>query len=238
MARLSTWNPYTRPVQDGLKDGQYLNAAFSLIAAGPPRLANVGKLAFTNAEGGGVDDLVYPMGITQSFSLGQNTQIQRFFEIGSERSFFISGHTMGQIQLSRVMYHGPSMMRAMYAYYQDIVPPTFVPSLMGGRSPSALINPNPHNVKIAPGYENLYLNLASDLFRQPVGMMVYLRDSNEDTVGSVYFEASYVPNLNLQVDAQGTVFQESIGIQYERMIPLQVNAIPVETLSDHGSLSL
>ncbi len=40
--KFSDWDPYTRYVQGGLVDGQFLNAGHTLIAAGPPRLANLG----------------------------------------------------------------------------------------------------------------------------------------------------------------------------------------------------
>jgi hypothetical protein len=39
MARISEWSPYTKYVQAGLVDGQFLNASFTLLAAGPPRLS-------------------------------------------------------------------------------------------------------------------------------------------------------------------------------------------------------
>ncbi len=84
---------------------------------------------------------------------------------------------------------------------------------------------NPHNVKIPPGYENLYLNLASDLFAQPIGMMAYFRDSNEDTFGAVYLESAYVPSHQIATDSQGTVVQENIALQFERAVPIAVAAL-------------
>jgi hypothetical protein len=152
---------------------QFLNASFTLLAAGPPRLANIGSLTFASdalASGAG-DDIVFPIGIVQNFNLSHNRQFNRIWEVGSERSFFIAGRTVGQVGLSRIMYHGPSLLRVLYAYYQDLQPPTLVPSVIGAFNVGALTVANPHDVKIAPGYENLYLNLASDLFNQPIGLM-------------------------------------------------------------------
>jgi len=233
MARLSTWKPYNRYVQAGLLDGQFLNASFTLIAAGPPRLATAGLGSFTagNTEGGAADDIVFPIGIVQTFNLGHTRQFNRIFEVGSERSFFISGRTMGQIGLSRIMYHGPSLLRVLYAHYEDLVAPTVKPPLLGqgGRAWGSV--QNKHDVKIAPGYENLYLNLASDLFNQPLGLMMYFKDSNEDTVGAVYAESCYIPSHQIATDAQGTIIQENVQVQFERLVPIAVNALPTLDIS-------
>ena len=233
MARLSQWSPYERYVQAGLVDGQFLNASFTLLAAGPPRLANVGQGLFvgSNIAQGSADDVVFPIGITQNYNLSHNRQFSRIFEIGSERSFFISGRTIGQIGLSRVLYHGPSLLRVMYAYYLDLFPHTIIPSVIGAANRGALTVANPHDVKIAPGFENLYLNLASDLFSQPIGLMQYFRDSNEDTFGAVYAEACYIPNHTIATDSQGVIIQENIAIQFERIVPVAVSALALIDLS-------
>ena len=43
----SDWSPYTNYVQAGLVDGTYANAGYTMLAAGPPRLANIGGSAAT-----------------------------------------------------------------------------------------------------------------------------------------------------------------------------------------------
>lgn len=226
MAKLSEWRPYERYVQGGLVDGQFLSAAFTLIAAGPPRLANIGGAAgaaATLSAGGGEKNWALPIGVVQNVGLSHNRNFARFWELGSERSYFISGRTTGQLQLSRIMYHGPSLLRMLYAYYQDLIPPTVVPFVFA--NPGAATVANPHDVKIPPGYENIFLNLASDLFSQPVGMLMYFRDSNEDTVGAIYMEGCYVPSHQIATDAGGTVIQESAAIQFERAVPVAVKGL-------------
>lgn len=71
----------------------------------------------------------------------------------------------------------------------------------------------------------MYLNLASDLFNQPIGMMCYFRDSNEDTYGSIYLEGCYIPNHTIATDAQGTIIQENAAVQFERAVPVAVSAL-------------
>ncbi len=227
MARFKDWDPYRNYVESGKVDGEYMNASVTLIAAGPPRIAAVGAEAFTdgNPETGAIDDIVFPIGVLQQFSLQHNRQFSRIFEIGSERSFFISGRTVGQVSLGTVMYHGPSLLRTMYAYFQDVFDPTLIPSVIGGFNVGAALLANPHNVKVPPGYNNLFLNLASDMFAQPVGLMAYFKNSNELTVGAAYLEACHVPNHGISFDAQGTLIQEQCSAQFERAVPVAVNSL-------------
>lgn len=238
MARLSEWAPYGRSIQAGMVDGQYMNASFTLLASGPPRLANIGSLSFVGGEAaaGAGDDIVFPIGIVQNFNLSHNRQFNRIWEVGSERSFFISGRTVGQLGLSRVLYHGPSLLKTIYAYYQDLLPPTVIPSAIGANNIGSLTTPNPHDIKVAPGYENMYLNLASDLFAQPIGMMVYFRDSNEDTMGTLYLEGAYIPNHTIATDAQGTVIQENVSLQFERAVPVAVSSLALVGLDANDAL--
>lgn len=239
MATLSEWSPYDKYVQAGMVDGRYMNAAYTLLAAGPPRLANIGGPSFFGASlasnSRSSDQIAYPLGLIQQFQLGNNTQLARFFEIGSERSYFIPGRTMGSLSLARVMYHGASLLRVLYAYYQDLIPPTTVPSVFPNLG-SATVG-NPHDVVIPPGYENIYLNLASDLFKQPIGLLLLFKDSNQDTLGAYYFEDCHVPQHSLSMDAMGTVLQEGVGIQFERMLPIATRVVGLVTGLETPSLA-
>lgn len=223
----SDWSPYTNFVQAGLVDGAYVNASQTLLAAGPPRIANIGgAAAFAQAisgSGQAANQIVLPIGIVQNFNVTHNRQFSRIFEIGSERSYFISGRTVGQIGLGRIYYQGASLLRILYAYYQDLIPPTFVPAMFPNAG--AASQSNPHDVIIPPGYENIYLNLASDLFTQPIGILFYIRDINQDSLGAIYFEASYLPNHTLQTDSQGVLIQEQVGVQFERAVPVAISAL-------------
>lgn len=236
--RFSDWNPATNYVQAGMVDGQYANAAFTMLAAGPPRIANIGGQAAVagalSGSGQGGNQIVYPMGLIQNWNLSHTRQFSRLFEIGSERSYFISGRTVGQLGLGRVFYHGVSLLRLLYAYYEDQLEPSVIPALFPNSG--AASTANPHNVQIPPGYENIFVNLASDLFTQPIGLLMYMRDINSDALGAVYFEACYVPNHTMGTDAQGVLIQESAAIQFERAVPVTISALTLtDTLSSNAS---
>lgn len=229
----SDWAPYSNFVQSGLVDGAYAHAGYTMLAAGPPRLANIGGAAAISGAVGGngqaANQIVFPMGIVQNFNLSHTRNFSRIFEIGSERSYFVAGRTVGQIGLGRLYYHGASLLRILYAYYQDLIPPTMVPAMFPNQGAASMSNP--HDVVIPPGYENIYVNLASDLFAQPVGMLMYIRDNNLHTLGAVYFEACYLPNHSIGMDAQGVLIQESVAVQFERAVPVAVAAL---TLISNG----
>ncbi len=246
MPGISTWKPYKTHVQGGLRDGNFLNGQFVLIAAGPPHLADVGAAQ----SGGGGGEIAYPIGITQNLALSQNKAVSRIFEIGSERSYFICGRTIGQLSLSRVMYHGPSLLKSLYAYYgtggedgnyaidslfesPGKESPLNNPFIAGDAGVATedlgesmvQVSSTAHGVRIPPGFDNLYLNLASDLFSQPVGLLLVFRDNNENDVASVYLENCYVPSSSLALDSQGLIIQEAVSIVYERIIPIANTAV-------------
>jgi len=229
MGTFTDWEPMNSYVQGGMTDGRFVVGSLTLLAAGPPRLSQLGGSvgAATAAITGANADIVYPIGVTQNINHSQNKTFMRVWELGSERSYFIGGRTVGQLALSRIFYHGPSILRVMYAYYEDPAVPLNIPWLFPNVGAKAM--PNEHEVIVPPGYENLFLNLASDLFNQPIGLLVYMRDSNLYTMGAIYLEACYIPNHTWATDAQGTIVQETVAMQYERVVPVNVTAVNLVT---------
>lgn len=238
----SDWSPYSNYVQAGMVDGRYATAGFTMLAAGPPRLSNIGGAAglalAVAGNGQAANQIVLPVGIVQNFNLSHTRNFSRIFEIGSERSYFIAGRTVGQIGLGRIYYHGVSLLRILYAYYQDLVPPTVVPALFPNAG--AATQSNPHDIIIPPGYENIFVNLASDLFAQPIGILMYIRDVNLATLGAVYFEACYIPNHVWATDSQGVLIQENVAVQFERAVPVSVAALTLisTTSSNAGGANM
>jgi len=133
------------------------------------------------------------------------------------------------------LYHGPSLLRCLWAYYNTSadanvdafqVRPLFesggagvTPFLTGA---AGGISPSLHSVKVPPGYGNMFINLASDLFSQPIGLLLIMKDSEENNYAAAYFEQCYVPQHSMAIDAQGLIVQESVGIQYERIQPIEL----------------
>jgi hypothetical protein len=227
-ATLNNWKPYTEKVDNsGQREGLFGSGAFMLVCAGPPRLSNLGGFGDASAasgQTGPTGDWALPIGLVQGVNLGHNRQFNRFWELGSERSYTIAGRTVAQLSFGRIHYHGPSLLRMLYSFYPLLGPYTT------GDLARQITPANPHVVKFPPGYENIFYNLASDLFSQPCGLLLVLKDSGENNLGAMYAEETYVPSHSMAVDASGTVIQEQVSLQPERVRP--VNASPVQLVTD------
>jgi hypothetical protein len=225
-ASITDWKPYTQKVDNSARsEGKFMSGAFTLLAAGPPRLSSLGGAGASAALlATQKSNWALPIGIVQSFNLSHSRSFARFWELGSERSYFIAGRTVAQAGFGRVLYNGPSLLRMMYAFYKDILPPTTIDIVPGIDDLFSNVA-NQHDVKIPPGFENIYLNLASDLFSQPCGLLVYMKDSDENTMGAVYLEETYIPSHSIATDAQGVVIQEQVALQPERVVPVAVNSV-------------
>ena len=233
MSTLTTWDPYNKHVQGGLRQNDYANGQFLLTCAGPPQLSQVA---------GGLKNSVYPIGLIQNLAMSQGKQWTRIFEVGSDRTYWMPGRSSGQLTFSRAWLEGPSLLRVMYAYYQDKIDGKFphVQRLLSNPTYSGLEYPYKegagtsglpadtgalHDVQIPPGYENLYLNFASDLFNNTFGLLLVFRTAALQTVGAYYVENCVAPSHSWGTDSQGLIFQESLAIQFERATPVNVNAI-------------
>lgn len=241
------WDPYKTHVQGGLREGNFVNGQFVMICAGPPHLSDIGAGAAVDALNKGTTNVAFPIGLTQNISISQNKAISRIFEIGSDRSYFITGRTVGQLSLSRVVYHGPSLLKCLMAYYGSTADGAGTYNIdelyASGAKNSPLLSPltdsaktvkaidgvqvkgGLHGVHVPPGFDNLYLNLASDLFSQPLGLLLLFKDNAMNDVASVYLEQCYIPTHSIALDSQGLIVQESVGIQYERIVPIKNTAV-------------
>ena len=252
---LANWRPHSSRVQGGLREGNYVNGQFVIICSGPPFYSQVGFPDGAGADANLAETLLYPIGLAQNIALSQNKAISRIFEIGSNRAYFISGRSVGQLSLGRIMYHGQSLLRLLYAYYDTRddasegsfqIRPLFesggvgvTPYLTGAADG---ISPNLKSIKVPPGYDNMFLNLASDLFSQPMGLLLLMQDNAENNVAAIYLEQCYIPQHSMAFDSQGLIIQESVGIQYERLQPVKLAqlqlidnfATPDETGGYHG----
>ena len=224
----SNWDFHNFNIQQELKGGQFVSAESTLVAAGPPRLELI-----TDIEG----EAVYPIGLLESVALSQNKQLQRIFEIGSTRSYFIPGRTVGSVSVGRTFYFGPSLLRVLYAYYKssgDVNIGTAVQdntiTLSSGRKVmdplAALIvgvdENTLHKVKRSPGEDYFYIDLASDLFAQPTGMAIYFKDCNGDAISAMYLEDTYVQGHQMSVSSGSVLIMEGASLQYDRIRPIKM----------------
>lgn len=238
----NNWDFHNHHVQAELLGGEFVSAETTLIAAGPPRLSDI--TGVFNPDDSTIDipdegDMVFPIGVLENVGLSQSKQLQRIFEIGSNRSYFIPGRTIGSVTLGRVLYHGPSLMKALYAHYKQSAPGALN---FNHRGKGATVNiggvqvPDPnatllelpqlqqqlHRVKFNPGYDDLWLNLASDIFNQPTGIAIYFRNQLDMTVGAVYLEECYIQGHQLSISSGSVLLMEGVSLQFEQLKPIRM----------------
>lgn len=229
----TNWNFKADPVYKEGDVGQFVSAETTLIAAGPPRLSQI-----TSSQG--VGD-VYPLGLIENIAVQQSKQLQRVFEIGSARSYFIPGRVIGSFSIGRIFYHGPSLMRAMYAYY---VSKTSTAPVGGEDTGStvkegkgAMLNPDAtlvnvpslqdsqyglYGLTVEPGADYFYCYLASDMFNQATGMALFFKDAGGDSVGAMYLEACFIQGHQMSISAGALMIMEGVSAQFDRVVPSKV----------------
>ncbi|MHC4644924.1 MAG: hypothetical protein ACYTBJ_05450 [Planctomycetota bacterium] len=239
---IENWDFHNFHVQQELAGGQFVSAETTLVAAGPPRLADLAAASGTGVEvtPSSNEDYAFPIGLLENVGLSQSKQLQRVFEIGSSRSYFIPGRVVGSVTLGRVLYHGPSLLKVLYAYYSQPNGSKFnfldkdktatIPDSNGNllRDPDAKmldmadLQSNLHDVQMRPGFDDFYLNLASDLFNQPCGLLFYFKNANDDTVGAVYLEECHLQGHQLSISSGSVLIMEGASMQFDRLIPVKM----------------
>jgi hypothetical protein len=227
------WDFQNVHVQQELFGGEFISAETTLVAAGPPRLSDIQGTG--NKANGAV---VFPIGVLENVGLSQSKQLQRIFEIGSRRSYFIPGRVIGSITLGRVLYHGPSLLKVLYAYYRQ----TAGGVKLNFKSVGALLEaggvkvPDPnaapldlgelqlqlHNVKATPGFNDMWLSLFSDLFNQPFGLCLYFKNALERTYGAIYLDECYLQGHQMSISSGSVLIMEGASAQFDVARPVDM----------------
>lgn len=229
----SNWNFHSEHVQNDFRNGQFASAESTLVAAGPPKLSQA-------SQGSGNTDTVYPIGLLENIGIQQSKQLQRIFEIGSSRSYFIPGRVVGSVNIGRVFYYGPSLLRVLYAYYINDSNNVDVGNEDDGDvevgsenqrqnprkrliAPNSLIDDTSlHKVHVSPGDDYFFINLASDMFNQATGLAVYFKDSNSNLIGAMYMEDCMVQGHQMNVASGSVLIMEGASLQFDRLLPIRV----------------
>lgn len=239
---VNNWQWQSEHVERKLRQGEYVSAESVLIAAGPPRFDQVafqGSTLGESNDGAAGDNTtkggVYPIGLIENFGISQNKQLQRLFEIGAKRSYFIPGRTMSSLNMGRVLFWGPSLMRVLYAYYPGIKVPMADGISLEEADDGVGINGNHDeapDIKLAPGgvagegvgrKASFFINLASDLFNQPLGLMCYLKDARDQVYGAFYLEDVFLQAHQFNINSSSVLIAEGVAAQFDVVVPVDVD---------------
>lgn len=158
-------------------------------------------------------------GLVQNLNLNQQRQIQELFEIGSERRYWVDGPARNNISVNRALFSGGSLLK-----------------IAGAGLLNNGINPDEHNMEgkifegqsrnaVSSGHDkNFWINLSSDLFKNPLGIMLDFREfygnGQSSSYGSVYLSNGKIQGHTMNMQAGNWMMQESLQIMFETPIPL------------------
>jgi hypothetical protein len=223
------WDFSNYHIQREVTGGHFVSAESTLVAAGAPELAGSAETAGKAPS----STEVYPIGLLEQAALQQSKQLQRIFEIGSSRSYFVPGRVIGSLSLGRTFFFGPSLLRALYAYYAsgsdfgdaDLNKTVELPDGTIAIDPHARLVSTPKDLKSlrrAPGADSLFIDLASDLFAQPIGMAIYFKDIRHNDVGALYLENAYVQGHQMTISSGSVLIMEGASLQYDMLRPIEM----------------
>jgi hypothetical protein len=193
----------------GKNQGTFMTPESTLIAAGPARLADLG--------GAGLDRLIVPIAVTDNVAVNQNKMLQQIFEIGSRRSYFVSGHTTGTVSLSRPMFNGPSVLRLVTAATGDHDNLENPAGLSTIGSDSAIAGSTLNEAQA-----EFYINLQAEIFDRALGLMFYMVDQRNNKYGAMYIEDCNVQAHAFNLAAQAITLVENISMMFDRILPVAI----------------
>lgn len=225
IAAATTWDMNQKHVQPSIQDnGVAVQAHSILIAIGAPTLRSSGSRPgmpgqYSDNFGNSLD-FAFSCGLVENIAVGQNKQLQQFFEIGSKRRYFIPGRTINSLTISRAYLDGPSLLKVLYAFYKT-------PEDMNEGGFTVPKNPNTGfqneiDKNDQPGYNSIWMNVASQLFDYPIGMLLYFRDNRGEDKGAIYIENCFIASHNFGISSSSTLFSESVTMQFDRIKPVNL----------------
>lgn len=230
--KIASWDFRNNFVQSNVDPaGSFIRGASVLIAAGPPSLSQATGLYDSGPGGagafGGVTSITgdalakaYPIGLIDNVGIGQNKGLQQIFEIGSDRRYFIPGRTISQLSLSRVMFDGPSLMKVLYNHYFDAGKAFSKPT---DTVKTGSATGETEAIKNLPGFDLTFLNLGSELFNRPIGILMLFHNTQDVGVAAVYLEYCFIRAHQFNISASSTLLAESVQADFDRMVPINMN---------------
>jgi len=195
----------------GRNTGTFMTGEATLIAAGPPRLADaIGSLEST----------VIPIAVTENVSVNQNKMLQQVFEIGSRRSYFVSGHVTGSIGFSRPMFNGPSLLRVLTGAQKDKVNLDQGAGVAPGQTSSGTREQSLPNAN----EPEFYINLHAEIFDRPLGLMFMMIDQRNREYAKMYVEDAMIQAHAFNIASQAMTIAENVSLMFDRIVPVAIAA--------------
>lgn len=208
-----SWNPRDQHVERLLDNAAYTAAHpdDTLLLAGPARWLD----AFPEND---VDTVgsVLPIGMMQQFQIAQNTAVSPIPSIGTSRHIFTRSKTPVNWSMSRLWCNGRNLLRTLYHN-----------AVVAGLDPSTLPEPG-----AAVSGSQTYLNLDSELFFAPFGLMMVFRDRSRNPLGAYYLECCSISSWNLGVAAGTSMIASNVSGMADRVVPVDFTTTSIQSSLD------
>ena len=183
--------------------GNYISSESILLAAGP---ATLGQATLSNLD-------VVPIGVCDAIQIVTNKGVIQLYEIGSRLPYILPGRAVIQIQISRVLFNGDSLLGALTKrsgadgedFANNVIGKPGVEFTMAGGETSG----------------KFYLNLASHFFNQPTGLAVFFKDSENEWVAGYYAENCVIQSHSMAIQGQNMVVMENASIRCTGFPPIE-----------------
>jgi hypothetical protein len=183
--------------------GNYISSESILLAAGPATLADATRANLT----------VAPIGVCDAIQVVQNKGVVQLYEIGSRLPYILPGRPIIQIQISRVLFNGDSLLGAL-SKQNGQTPDDFVADVIG--MPGVTLS----NVNGGDTSGAFYMNLASHFFNQPSGLAIFFKDSDNQWVAGYYAENCIIQSHSMAIQGQNMVVMENASIRCTGLPPI------------------
>lgn len=185
---LDQWDFRNRRLEGTIGNNDFVTSESTLILASPK--AEYSNETLANAKA---------IGLAQDIGFAQQRQVVQVFEVGSNAKYTLSsGRTNGNINLSRVLFDGRSLMKVL------------APEDEG----------DTFDERDRPGYGDWMINLGSSLFSRPIGLMMVFRDLQNENVGGIFFQDAFLVSHNMQVSSNSPFIGEGVQLLYGSILPL------------------
>lgn len=202
----------------GRNTGTFMTGEATLIAAGPPRLVDMG-------DDPNLTNDVIPIAVTENVSVNQNKMLQQIFEIGSRRSYFVSGHVTGSIGISRPMFNGPSLLRVLTGATKDGAALDSGAGIEPGSIRGAATTRGYNEAGIErPSADDpqFYINLHAEIFDRPLGLLFFMIDQRNREYAKMYVEDAMIQAHAFNIASQAMTIAENVSLMFDRIVPVAI----------------
>jgi hypothetical protein len=149
----------------------------------------------------GVINQARAVALTQDLQFNQQRQVVQVHEVGSNQKYTISSsRTQDSMNISRVLFDGESLMSVLAPHFEGAAA-------------------YPQGDK--PGYDKFLMNIGSSLFNKPIGLFAIFRDMEDQSVGGVFFERTFVMSHNMQISSKSPFVGEGVQLMFDQLHPVQ-----------------